>query len=84
MKVGSSDVFAKNLKIPYFAKNTPNYGKACHKALTHANAYEYVKKTNDVFFLISLKNDQLYHKRPQNWKIGQTDLTNKGLIISAS
>ena len=38
MKVGSSDFFAKNLKRPYFAMNTQNYGKAYHKTLTYASA----------------------------------------------
>ena len=38
MKVGSSNFFAKNLKIPYFAKDTHDCGKAYHKALTYANA----------------------------------------------
>ena len=38
MKVGSSGFFAKNLKRPNFAKDTPNYGKAYPKAFTHANA----------------------------------------------
>ena len=38
MKIASSNFFAKNLEKPYFPKDTPNYGKAYHKALTYANA----------------------------------------------
>ena len=33
MKVGSSDFFPKNLKIPYFQKDTPTYGKAYYTVL---------------------------------------------------
>ena len=67
--------------------------KSYHKALTYANAYDFiikefsfvkVRQEYDCFFLISFKNDRLYHKRLQNPKIFQTHLTNEGLIISAS
>ena len=44
MKIASSNFFAKNLEKPYFPKDTPNYGKAYHKALTYANASDFVVK----------------------------------------
>ena len=56
MKVGSSDFFAKNLKRPYLAKDTLNYGKARHKGLTYAHAQDFVIKELN-FVKISEEND---------------------------
>ena len=55
MKVGSSNFFAKNLKIPYFAKDTHDCGKA-YKALTYANASDFlIKELN--FVKVRQEND---------------------------